>query len=150
MKQFFFKLKFSCFLVCSTNGMIKSKIMHSSIPPVIIITRGINVDLVWNRHVPCRIVLQTLKVCLLFHSSSLFSQSPIARLIGLIHTDGKRRRTPRSVEQCEREIQRLQTSLDSLRNHIGDSDQNSNDDLLALPPHSDTKMRSIISRYVSV
>ncbi|XP_037037077.1 ras GTPase-activating protein raskol isoform X6 [Bradysia coprophila] len=69
---------------------------------------------------------------------------------GLIHTDGKRRRTPRSVEQCEREIQRLQTSLDSLRNHIGDSDQNSNDDLLAMPPHSDTKMRSIISRLITM
>ncbi|KAJ6634623.1 Ras GTPase-activating protein raskol, partial [Pseudolycoriella hygida] len=69
---------------------------------------------------------------------------------GLVHTDGKRRRTPRSVEQCEREIQRLQTSLDSLRNHIGDSDQNSNDDLLALPPHNDTKMRSIISRLITM
>lgn len=64
-----------------------------------------------------------------------------------MHTDGKRRRTPRSVEQCEREIQRLQTSLDSLRNQLGDTDlRDSAEDLLALPPHSDTKMRNIISR----
>lgn len=83
--------------------------------------------------------------------NNLAQRSRSISQLGMIHTDGKRRRTPRSVEQCEREIQRLQTSLDSLRNQIGDSDitRDSAEDLLALPPASnggDTKMRSIISR----
>lgn len=53
----------------------------------------------------------------------------------------------RSVEQCERQIERLQASVDSLRHKLEESDlRESNDDLLALPPHSDSKMRSIISR----
>lgn len=86
---------------------------------------------------------------------------------GLCHTEGKRRRggsrallptnslglglnpdgTGRSVEQCERQIERLQASVDSLRHKLEESDlRESTDDLLALPPHSDSKMRSIISR----
>lgn len=85
----------------------------------------------------------------------------------LCHTEGKRRRggsrallpvnglslglnpdgSGRSVEQCERQIERLQASVDSLRHKLEESDlRESTDDLLALPPHSDSKMRSIISR----
>lgn len=68
--------------------------------------------------------------------------------------DGKRRRPPRSAEQCE--IQRLQASLDSLRHKL-DQDaaelRDSNDDLFALQKtgsaaslSGDSKMRSIIER----
>lgn len=73
----------------------------------------------------------------------------------MIRTEGKRRRVPRSVEQCEREIQQLQSSLDTLRSQIADENnscsdiggRDSNDEMLALPPHSDIKMRNIISKY---
>lgn len=83
-------------------------------------------------------------------------------------SDGKRRRTPRSVEQCEREIQRLQASLDGLRSQIGEaelsranlSDDEDDDDedeedeegvvrtggASRSANNGDTKMRSIISR----
>lgn len=57
----------------------------------------------------------------------------------------------RSVEQCERQIERLQASVDSLRHKLEESDlRESNDDLMTLPPHSDSKMRSIISRLISM
>lgn len=66
-----------------------------------------------------------------------------------MQADGKRRRTPRSVEQCEREIQRLQSSLDTLRSQIGneqnDIDERDSNDEKATP-HSDIKMRNIISK----
>lgn len=69
--------------------------------------------------------------------------------VGLVQADGKRRRTPRSVEQCEREIQRLQSSLDTLRSQIGneqnDIDERDSNDEKATP-HSDIKMRNIISK----
>lgn len=70
----------------------------------------------------------------------------------MIQTDGKRRRTPRSVEQCEREIQRLQTSLDGLRSQIGEvellrGDSPDESNIIGRPlSNGDTKMRSIISR----
>lgn len=69
----------------------------------------------------------------------------------VIRSEGKRRRAARSVEQCEREIQRLQSSLVTLRSQIGDENsdlggRDSNDEMLALPPHSDIKMRNIISK----
>lgn len=66
----------------------------------------------------------------------------------MIRTEGKRRRFPRTIEQCEREIQRLQSSLDALRSHRGDengSDIISNDER-AVQPHSDIKMRNIIAK----
>lgn len=67
-----------------------------------------------------------------------------------MRTEGKRRRYPRTIEQCEKEIQRLQSSLDALRSHRGEdgSDiggRDSNDEPLATP-HSDIKMRNIISK----
>ncbi|XP_037917634.1 ras GTPase-activating protein raskol isoform X4 [Hermetia illucens] len=72
--------------------------------------------------------------------------------------DGKRRRPPRSAEQCE--IQRLQASLDSLRHKL-DQDaaelRDSNDDLFALQKtgsaaslSGDSKMRSIIERLITM
>lgn len=63
-----------------------------------------------------------------------------------------RRRFPRSIEQAEREIQRLQSSLDALRSQRGEDNvsdiggRESNDELLATPPNSDIKMRDIIGK----
>lgn len=76
--------------------------------------------------------------------------------LGLANIDGKRRRNggglvgaTRSVEQCEREIQRLQASVDNLRHKLEESDlRDSNNDLFSMSNHSDTKMKSIISRLV--
>ena len=72
-------------------------------------------------------------------------------LAEVIRSEGKRRRFPRTVEQCEREIQRLQSSLDALRSHRGEDNgsdmggRDSNDDL-SMQPHSDIKMRNIIAK----
>lgn len=55
--------------------MIKSKIMHSLIRHEIIIIRDINVVLVWNRLVPCRIVLPILKVCVTLFAFYVYSVS---------------------------------------------------------------------------
>lgn len=69
----------------------------------------------------------------------------------VIRTEGKRRRYPRTVEQCEREIQRLQSSLDTLRSQVGDENgsdiggRDSNDDPLSAQ-NSDIKMRGIIAK----
>lgn len=73
------------------------------------------------------------------------------KFIEMFRAEGKRRRTPRSVEQCEREIQRLQSSLNTLRSQIGDEHselgtRDSNDD--TIPPNSDIKMRNIITKYI--
>lgn len=70
----------------------------------------------------------------------------------VIRSEGKRRRFPRTVEQCEREIQRLKTSLDAIRSHRGDGNgsdmgRDSNDDANG---HSDIKMRNIITKYVKL
>lgn len=63
---------------------------------------------------------------------------------------GKRRRnSTRSVEQYEKEIQRLQSSMDCMRRKLEDFElRDSNNDLASTTSstHSDTKMRSIISR----
>lgn len=67
----------------------------------------------------------------------------------VIRTEGKRRRFPRTVEQCEREIQRLQSSLDTLRSQIGDengSDIGGRDDDPLSAQNSDIKMRNIIAK----
>ncbi|XP_055695811.1 ras GTPase-activating protein raskol isoform X2 [Lutzomyia longipalpis] len=72
--------------------------------------------------------------------------------------EGKRRRSGRSVEQCEREIQRLQAAVDSMRSKLEESGlrgdpnnlRDSNDDLLSMSHHSDSKMRSIISRLIAM
>lgn len=70
------------------------------------------------------------------------------------HGEGKRRRnTSRSVEQCEREIQRLQASVDSLRKKLSleniTETLNDKDDNDANNKYSDGKIRSIIARYIN-
>lgn len=64
----------------------------------------------------------------------------------MIRSEGKRRRNQRTIEQCEREIQRLQSSLEALRTQRGEENGSdlggSNED----PPHSDIKMRNIITK----
>lgn len=68
------------------------------------------------------------------------------------HVDGRRRRLANpSVEQCEREIQRLQASVDSLRHKLEESELKENsDELEAISQQSDNKIRSIIGRCVYV
>uniref|UniRef100_A0A182QQY8 Ras GTPase-activating protein n=1 Tax=Anopheles farauti TaxID=69004 RepID=A0A182QQY8_9DIPT len=69
-------------------------------------------------------------------------------------SDGKRRRNVnKSVEQCEREIQRLQASLDSMRQKLEMSEplEGDSDKLEALTQqHSDSKIRSIIGRLLTM
>lgn len=70
----------------------------------------------------------------------------------VIRSEGKRRRFPRTIEQCEKEIQRLQSSLNALRSHRGEDNgsdiggRDSNDEQSAVQPHSDIKMRNIIAK----
>lgn len=66
----------------------------------------------------------------------------------MIRSEGKRRRNQRTIEQCEREIQRLQSSLDALRTQRGEEnggDMNGRDSN-GESPHSDIKMRNIITK----
>ena len=64
----------------------------------------------------------------------------------------RRRNANKSVEQCEREIQRLQASLDSMRKKLEMSEpaEGNANKLAAITQQSDSKIRSIIGRYVSV
>lgn len=86
---------------------------------------------------------------LLYHSLGL-NQPAITPVVHHHHhhSEGKRRRnTSRSVEQCEREIQRLQASVDSLRKklsleNITESVNDKDDE----SKYSDGKIRSIIAR----
>uniref|UniRef100_A0A336MXN6 CSON007884 protein n=1 Tax=Culicoides sonorensis TaxID=179676 RepID=A0A336MXN6_CULSO len=70
------------------------------------------------------------------------------------HSEGKRRRnTSRSVEQCEREIQRLQASVDSLRKKLSleNITEAGTDKVTDDSKYSDSKIRSIIgSRLLSM
>ncbi|XP_055527142.1 ras GTPase-activating protein raskol isoform X2 [Wyeomyia smithii] len=71
------------------------------------------------------------------------------------HLDNKRRHhrtsTSKSVEQCEREIQRLQASVDELRQKLEESElKEVTEDLEAISHHSDTKIRSIIGRLLAM
>lgn len=51
------------------------------------------------------------------------------------------------MEQCEREIQRLQSSVDILRQKLEESElKETSDSLEAISHHGDNKIRSIISR----
>uniref|UniRef100_A0A182JYT2 Ras GTPase-activating protein n=1 Tax=Anopheles christyi TaxID=43041 RepID=A0A182JYT2_9DIPT len=71
----------------------------------------------------------------------------------LRENDGRRRRnTNKSVEQCEREIQRLQASLDSMRQKLEMSEptDGDTDKLEAITQHSDSKIRSIIGRLLTM
>ena len=63
------------------------------------------------------------------------------------HSDIKRRKnTNKSVEQCEKEIQKLQKSVDTLRQKLEESELK---DVESISHHSDSKIRSIIGRFVS-
>uniref|UniRef100_A0A182LT56 Ras GTPase-activating protein n=1 Tax=Anopheles culicifacies TaxID=139723 RepID=A0A182LT56_9DIPT len=64
----------------------------------------------------------------------------------------RRRNTNKSVEQCEREIQRLQASLDSMRQKLEMSEptEENADKLEAVAQHSDSKIRSIIGRLLTM
>ena len=67
------------------------------------------------------------------------------------HKEGKRRRNMNksSIEQCEKEIHRLQSSVDILRQKLEESElKETSDSIDALANQSDSKIRSIISRYV--
>lgn len=67
------------------------------------------------------------------------------------HKEGKRRRNMNksSIEQCEKEIHRLQSSVDILRQKLEESElKETSDSIDALANQSDNKIRSIISRYV--
>ncbi|XP_052894223.1 ras GTPase-activating protein raskol isoform X2 [Anopheles moucheti] len=71
----------------------------------------------------------------------------------LRETDNKRRRNGnKSVEQCEREIQRLQASLDSMRQKLEMSEptEENTDKLEAVAQQSDSKIRSIIGRLLTM
>uniref|UniRef100_A0A1Q3FBE7 Putative ras gtpase-activating protein n=1 Tax=Culex tarsalis TaxID=7177 RepID=A0A1Q3FBE7_CULTA len=59
--------------------------------------------------------------------------------------------TSKSVEQCEREIQRLQASVDELRQKLEESElKEVAEDLEAISHHSDSKIRSIIGRLLAM
>lgn len=71
--------------------------------------------------------------------------------IEVVRNEGKRRRYPRTVEQCEREIQSLRQSLSALRPQGGDDNsdlggRDSNDELVEMQPQGDIKMRNIITK----
>jgi RAS protein activator-like 2 len=53
----------------------------------------------------------------------------------------------KSIEQCEKEIARLQSNVDALRRKLEDSEiKQTSDSIDAISHQSDTKIRSIISR----
>jgi RAS protein activator-like 2 len=63
--------------------------------------------------------------------------------------ESKRRRNinKSSIEQCEKEIHRLQSSVDILRQKLEESAlKETSDSIDAIAHQSDTKIRSIISR----
>lgn len=69
------------------------------------------------------------------------------------HKEGKRRRNnitnanKSSIEQCEKEIHRLQSSVDILRQKLEESElKETSDSIDAIARQSDNKIRSIISR----
>lgn len=90
------------------------------------------------------------------HSVSVGLVGPGTVHLGLMgsgggHSESKRRyhrtSTSKSVEQCEREIQRLQASVDELRQKLEESElKEVSEDREAISHHSDSKIRSIIGR----
>ncbi|XP_058461787.1 ras GTPase-activating protein raskol isoform X3 [Malaya genurostris] len=90
------------------------------------------------------------------HPTSAAYNGHIAHVGGLSnHLESKRRHhrtsTSKSVEQCEREIQRLQASVDELRQKLEESElKEVTEDLEAISHHSDTKIRSIIGRLLAM
>ncbi|XP_021709813.1 probable Ras GTPase-activating protein isoform X3 [Aedes aegypti] len=94
------------------------------------------------------------------HSVSLGLVGPGTVHLGLMgsggaHSESKRRyhrtSTSKSVEQCEREIQRLQASVDELRQKLEESElKEVSEDREAISHHSDSKIRSIIGRLLAM
>lgn len=84
----------------------------------------------------------------LLFSSYLFNASPTV----LHHKEGKRRRnmnksSNHQIEQCEKEIHRLQSSVDLLRQKLEESElKETSESIDAIAHQSDNKIRSIISR----
>lgn len=65
-------------------------------------------------------------------------------------TKRRRNKSDKSIEQCEREIARLQSNVDALRRKLEDSEiKQTSDSIDAISHQSDTKIRSIISRWVA-
>ncbi|XP_062555047.1 ras GTPase-activating protein raskol isoform X2 [Armigeres subalbatus] len=94
------------------------------------------------------------------HPVSASLSGPVSSHLGLIggsggHSESKRRHhrtsTSKSVEQCEREIQRLQASVDELRQKLEESElKEVSEDREAISHHSDSKIRSIIGRLLAM
>jgi RAS protein activator-like 2 len=69
------------------------------------------------------------------------------------HKESKRRKNKadKSIEQCEREIFRLQSSVDLLRRKLEESEiKGTSDSIDSVSHQSDNKIRSIISRCVKL
>jgi RAS protein activator-like 2 len=75
--------------------------------------------------------------------------------VAIHHQEGKRRRNNHNssnasrstIEQCEKEINRLQSSVDMLRQKLEESElKDPSDSHDAIAHQSDSKIRSIISR----
>lgn len=68
----------------------------------------------------------------------------------VLHKESKRRqrnKADKSIEQCEREIFRLQSSVDILRRKLEESEvKETSDSIDSIAHQSDNKIRSIISR----
>lgn len=64
------------------------------------------------------------------------------------HTTGRHRKTNRAVEHCEKEIERLQTSVDMLRHKLEHVELGSSPDVTQTDGES--KMKAIIARYVEL
>ena len=72
----------------------------------------------------------------------------LQQYLGGPHKESKRNRnnSRSTIEQCEREINRLQSSVDLLRQKLEESELKDSDSLDAIAVQSDNKIRSIISR----
>lgn len=114
-----------------------------------------NEDSAWSRQGHCLIVQVTRKVSFpLFKYQSYLIY--ISFVVLIHHKEGKRRRnnlinnssmSKSSIEQCEKEIHRLQSSVDILRQKLEESElKETSDSVEAIARQSDTKIRSIISR----
>lgn len=70
--------------------------------------------------------------------------------LAITNKESKRRRNHASrstIEQCEKEIHRLQTSVDALRQKLEESELKENEEGVDSIAHqSDNKIRSIITR----
>lgn len=83
-----------------------------------------------------------------------FGNRLLQQILGNPQKEGKRHRNSNNsrstIEQCEREINRLQSSVDLLRQKLEESELKDSDSLDAIAVQSDNKIRSIISRLVLV